>query len=176
MIENMDYIHACAYVGVISILILLPFIVWNDIRFRRVPSWPMWLLVGLNVPALYVLYSEGLPLFYGLLSVSMTLLFGLLYKLKAFKGGDLKMLLAIAWFCPLNPWNPNDTFFQIQFVIFLAAVSILWMIYVYFKNRGAQDQITFDEMTLWQKFNNYPGGSPWMIPIAIAFIITVVLG
>jgi Flp pilus assembly protein protease CpaA len=171
-----DYIHACAYVGVISVLILLPFIVWNDIKYRKVPGWAMWLLVGLNVPTLYVLYSEGLPLFYIALSLTMTTLFGILYILRAFKGGDLKILTMVAWFCPLNPLNPNDTFFQIQYVIFLAAVSILWMIYVYFGNRNAQDPITFNKMTLWQKFNNYPGGSPWMIPIAIAFVITVVLG
>jgi Flp pilus assembly protein protease CpaA len=106
----------------------------------------------------------------------MTALFLILYKVGAFKGGDTKLLLCIAWFCPLNPLNPNDTFFQIQFVIFLAAVSILWMIYVYFGNRNEQDPITFNKMTLWQKFNNYPRGSPWMIPIAISFVVTVVLG
>ena len=171
-----DYIHAAAYVGVISMLLLLPIIVWNDIRFRKVPQWPLWLLVVINLPMLFTLYSNGLPIFYALLSIAMTLLFGLLYKLNAFKGGDTKILILISWFCPLNPLNPNDTFFQIQFVIFLAAMAVLWMIYVYFTNRHAEDQLTFREMSLRQKFNNYPRGSPWMVPIAIAFVITVMLG
>ena len=171
-----DYIHACAYVGVLSILLLLPIIVWNDIRFRKVPNWPMWLLILVNVPALYILYSNVLPIFYALLSVVMTALFGTLYYFKAFKGGDVKMLILVSWFCPLNPWNPNDTFFQIQFVIYLAASAVMWMIYVYIKNRNAQDPLTFKGMKLWRKFNNYPSGSPWMIPIAIAFVITAVFG
>ena len=171
-----DYIHACAYVGVVSILLLLIPIVRNDIRYRRVPEWPMWLLIIINVPALYVLYSNGLPFFYLALSLVMTTLFGILYLLRAFKGGDLKILTLIAWFCPLNPLNPNDTFFQIQFVIYLAAVSIFWMIYVYFRNRRDIDLVSSEKLTLWQKFNNYPRGSPWMIPIALAFIVTVVLG
>lgn len=171
-----DYIHAAAYVGVVSILILLAPIVWNDIRYRKIRSWPMWILVIVNLPALYILYSNGLPIFYALLSITMTLLFGILYAIGSFKGGDAKLLILIAWCCPLNPLNPNDTFFQIQYVIFLAGCSILWMVYVYFKNRHAQDPLTFNEMSLWKKFNNYPRGSPWMIPIAFAFIITVVLG
>ena len=171
-----DYIHACAYVGVISILILLAPLVYYDIKYRRVPTWTLWLLIGLNVPAIYVLYSEGLPLFYIMLSIIMTVLFGVLYKVGALKGGDFKILTIISWFCPLNPLNPNDTFFQIQFVIFLSAVAILWMIFVYFQNRRARDQVTFNEMSLWQKFNDYPSGSPWMVPIAIAFVITAVFG
>ena len=171
-----DYIHAAAYVGVLSTLLLLGPLVLTDIKCRRVPGWAMWLLVAINLPAIYILYSNGLPIFYALLSIAMTLLFAILYKLNAFKGGDTKVLILISWFCPLNPWNPNDTFFQIQFVIFLAAMAVLWMIYVYFTNRHAEDQLTFREMSIRQKFNNYPRGSPWMIPIAIAFIITVVLG
>ncbi|MFA5150802.1 MAG: A24 family peptidase [Candidatus Omnitrophota bacterium] len=168
-----DYIHACAYVGVISILILLAPLVYYDIKYRRVPTWTLWLLIGLNVPAIYVLYSEGLPLFYIMLSIIMTVLFGVLYKVGALKGGDIKLLTVIAWACPLNPWNPNDTFFQIQFTIFLAAAAVMWAIYVYFKNRRTD---LFNGMSLWQKFNNYPNGSPWMVPIAIAFVITAAFG
>jgi Flp pilus assembly protein protease CpaA len=108
-----------------------------------------------------------------MLSIIMTALFAVLYKMGALKGGDFKILTIISWFCPLNPLNPNDTFFQIQFVIFLSAVAILWMIYVYFKNRRTD---LFNGMSLWQKFNDYPRGSPWMVPIAIAFVITAVLG
>ena len=199
MIENMDYIHACAYVGVISILVLLPVIIWNDIKYRTIPPWTLWILIGLNMPAIYVLYSEGLPLFYIMLSIIMTALFAVLYKMGALKGGDFKILTIISWFCPLNPLNPNDTFFQIQFVIFLSAVAILWMIYVYFKNRKLDPSIikeatlrllfsnnrhhgkcieplVMSNLSLWEKFNNYPRGSPWVVPIAVAFIITAVFG
>lgn len=171
-----DYIHAAAYIGVLSVLILLGPIVWSDIKYRRVPRWAVWALIVVNTPALFVLYSEGLPLFYTLLSVVMTMLFMVLYRVGAFKGGDAKLLILISLFCPLNPLNPNDSFFQIQYVIFLAASAVMWAIYVYFQNRNAQDPLTFNEMSLWQKFNNYPNGSPWMIPIAIAFVVTVVLG
>ena len=77
MIENLDYIHAAAYVGVASILILLVPMVLSDIKCRRVPGWAIWLLAIINIPALYILYSNGLPIFYALLSIAMTLLFGI---------------------------------------------------------------------------------------------------
>jgi Flp pilus assembly protein protease CpaA len=171
-----DYIHAASYVGVVSFLLSMGVLLGEDIRNRKIPQWILGVLILVNVPALWIMYSNGLPIFYLLLSIVMTILFGILYWVGSFKGGDAKVLILISWFCPLNPINSNDTFFQIQFVIFLAAVSIFWMVYVYFKNRHAQDPLSFRDMSLWQKFNNYPGGSPWMAPIAIAFIITAVFG
>jgi len=47
----------------------------------------------------------------------------------------------------------------------------MWMIYVYFYNRKNNPSVK----SLWQKFNNYPRGSPWMIPIAAAFVLTVMI-
>jgi hypothetical protein len=57
-----------------------------------------------------------------------------------------------------------------MFIIFLSATAVFWMIYVYFYNRHIGNK----NLSLWQKFNNYPRGSPWMVPIAIAVILTVV--
>jgi len=172
-----DYIHAAAYVGVITTLIYLPLLCYYDIKFREFPKNILVPLVIINLIALAILYTNGLPPMYLLLAVFLTSLYVILYALKAFKGGDARFLIIMAWVCPLNPLNPNDTFFQIQYPIFLAGVSVLWMIYVYFVGRKASiDPISFKKKPLWQKFNDYPRGSPWMIPISIAFILAVILG
>jgi hypothetical protein len=52
----------------------------------------------------------------------------------------------------------------------LAFTAIMWMIYVYFYNRRVGNK----ELSLRNKFNNYPRGSPWIIPIAGAVILTAV--
>jgi len=177
-----DYIHAAAYVGVVSVLLYLIPLCYLDIQFRRIPNVFLLPLIVGNIVALFVLYTNGLWVGYLIISALLTVFFTAMFLFKAFKGADAKVLILISWFCPVNMLNPFDNSFeiqhsfQIQFVAFLAGVSLLWMIYVYFKNRKAIDLVTSDKQTLFQKFNNYPRGSPWMIPIAIAFVLTVVLG
>ena len=172
-----DYIHAAAYVGILSTLLYIPFLCYFDIKHRSIPRFALWPLVLVNLVALYILYSNGLPPMYLLLAGFLTVLYAVLWKFKAFKGADARFLIIMAWACPLNPLNANDTFFQIQYPIFLAGVSVLWMIYVYFVGRKASiDPVSFKKKSLWKKFNDYPRGSPWMIPISVAFILTVILG
>jgi hypothetical protein len=135
-------------------------------------------LIIFNIPVLIILYTNGLWIGYILFSIGLTILFLILSNLKAFKGADTKILLCIAWFCPVNMLSPtNDSFqiqhsFQIQFVAFLATCAVIWMIYVYFYNKKHNPSIK----SLWKKFNDYPNGSPWMIPIASAFILTILFG
>ena len=167
-----DYIHAAAYVGVVSTLIYLIPLCYLDIKNRAIPRWTFVPMILINLPAIAVLYTNGLPFAYIALSGLLTLLFVILFWKNCYRGADARFLILISWFCILNPLNPVDSnnIFQIIFVIMLAFTSIMWMIYVYFYNR--QNKIT--GLSLWQKFNNYPRGSPWMIPIAIAIILTVV--
>ena len=172
-----DYIHAAAYVGILSTLLYIPVLCYFDVKHRSIPSGVLIPLTMINFFALAILYSNGLPPMYLLLAGFLTVLYAILYHFKAFKGADARFLIIMAWACPLNPLNPNDTFFQIQYPIFLAGVSILWMIYVYFMGRKVSiDPISFKKKPLWQKFNDYPRGSPWMIPISVAFILTVIFG
>ena len=169
---EIDYIHAAAYVGVISTLLyLIPLCYW-DIKNRAIPKWSLIPLIVVNAPAIMILYINGLPLAYIALSGLLTILFLVLFYTGCYRGADARVLILISWFCILNPLNPADSsnIFQIIFVIMLAFTSIMWMIYVYFYNRRWGNS----GMSLFKKFNNYPRGSPWMIPIATAFILTAV--
>ena len=168
-----DYIHVAAYVGIISTLLyLIPLCHW-DIKNRAIPKWAMAPLIIINIPALAILYMNGLPLAYIALSGLLTTLFLVLFWKNCYRGADARFLILISWFCVLNPINPADSsnIFQIIFVIMLAFTSIMWMIYVYFYNR----RIGNKGLSLFQKFNNYPRGSPWMVPIAVAFVLTVMI-
>ncbi|MFA5247974.1 MAG: prepilin peptidase [Candidatus Paceibacterota bacterium] len=167
-----DYIHTAAYVGVISTLLyLIPLCYW-DIKNRSIPKWSFIPLIIVNVPALLLLYTNGLPFAYIALSCLMTALFIFLFTKNCYRGADARFLILISWFCILNPLNPADSsnIFQIIFIIMLAFTSIIWMICVYFYNRRAGNK----NLNLWNKFNNYPRGSPWMLPIAAAVILTAV--
>lgn len=167
-----DYIHIAAYIGVISTLIYLIPLCYYDIKYRRIPKYSFIPLIIVNIPALFILYTNGLPLGYIALAGLLTAFFIFLFNRNCYRGADARFLILISWFCLLNPLNPADSsnIFQIIFVIMLAAASVFWMIYVYFYNRSKGNK----GMSLWQKFNNYPRGSPWMIPISIAFILTVI--
>lgn len=167
-----DYIHAAAYIGVISTLLyIIPLCYW-DIKYRKVPKWVFAPLILINIPALFILYTNGLPFAYMAISGMLTAFFIYLFYKNCYRGADARFLILISWFCILNPINPLDSsnIFQLMFIIFLSATAVFWMIYVYFYNRKNNPFIK----SLWQKFNNYPRGSPWMIPIAAAFILAVV--
>lgn len=168
-----DYIHAAAYIGVISTLIyLFPLCYW-DIKYRKIPRFAFVPLILINIPCLIIMYTNGLPLAYIALSGLLTTLFLILFLKKCYRGADARLLILISWFCILNPINPADisNIFQIIFVIMLAFTSIMWMIYVYFYNRKVGNK----SLNLFQKFNNFPRGSPWVLPIAAAFILTVMI-
>ncbi len=167
-----DYIHAVAYIGVVSTLIyIIPLCYW-DIKYRKVPKWVFTPLILINIPSLIILYTNGLPFAYIAISGMLTAFFIYLFSKNCYRGADARFLILISWFCILNPINPLDSsnIFQLMFVIFLSATAVFWMIYVYFYNRKNHPTIK----SLWQKFSNYPRGSPWMIPIAAAFILAVV--
>ena len=168
-----DYIHMAAYIGVISTLLyLFPLCYW-DIKSRAIPKWTFIPLILINIPSIAILYANGLPFAYIALSGLLTTLFLILFWKNCYRGADARFLIFISWFCILNPINPLDSsnIFQIIFVIMLAFTAIMWMIYVYFYNRGIGNK----GLSLFQKFNNYPRGSPWMIPIAVAFVLTVMI-
>lgn len=168
---EIDYIHAAAYVGVITTLVyLIPLCYW-DIKYRAIPKWSLTPLIIINVPCLIVMYTNGLPLAYIALSGLSTVLFIFMFAMGCYRGADARFLILISWFCVLNPLNPLDSsnIFQLIFVIMLSFTAIMWMIYVYFYNRKHGNK----KLSLREKFNNYPRGSPWMIPIACAFILTV---
>ncbi len=168
-----DYVHAAAYIGIISTLLyLIPLCYW-DIKNRAIPKFSLIPLISINIPALVILYTNGLPLAYIALSGLLTGLFLILFMKNCYRGADARFLILISWFCILNPLNPADSnnIFQIIFVIMLAFTSIMWMIYVYFYNRKVGNR----GLSLWNKFNNYPRGSPWMIPIAGALILTAMI-
>lgn len=168
-----DYIHAAAYIGVISTLIyLFPLCYW-DIKYRKIPKWTFVPLILVNIPSIIILYMNGLPLAYIALSGLLTGFFIFLFMKNCYRGADARFLILISWFCILNPINPADSsnIFQIIFVIMLAFTAIMWMICVYFYNRRNKVM----GLSLWQKFNNFPRGSPWMLPIAAAFILTVMI-
>ena len=175
-----DIIHLLSYVGVISTLIyLIPLCYW-DIQYRAIPRYIFTPLILINLPCLFILYLNGLPLAYIALSGLLTTLFLVLFYTGCYRGADARFLILISWFCILNPLNSSDSIniFQIIFVIMLAFTAIMWMIYVYFYNRYHIDPLSehfLKHKTLWEKFNDYPRGSPWMIPIAMAFILTVMI-
>lgn len=105
-----DYIHAAAYVGVITTLIyLLPLCYW-DIKYRAIPKWSLIPLIVINIPSIVLLYTNGLPLAYIALSGLSTVLFLILFWGNCYRGADARFLILISWFCILNPLNPAGSY------------------------------------------------------------------
>ena len=74
-----DYIHAAAYVGVITTLIYIPFLCYFDVKHRSIPNGVLIPMVIINLLSLVILYSNGLPPMYLLLAIFLTVLYGFLY-------------------------------------------------------------------------------------------------
>ena len=69
-----DYIHAAAYVGILSTLLYIPVLCYFDIKHRSIPSGVLIPLTMINFFALAILYSNGLPPMYLLLAGFLTVL------------------------------------------------------------------------------------------------------
>lgn len=113
-----------------------------------------------NIPALCILYTNGLPLTYLALSIGLIGFYCLMWSKNWIGGADAKFLSAIALIVPLSPFSYYP--FQLTFYIALAVVLGCVPFAIYAITRG-------------KSWVEYPRGIPYMIPISIAFVAAVFL-
>ena len=162
MVETTDITTIAYYFGMASIMAAIPLICMLDVKYREVPNIIWVILMLVNVPCVIVLYLNGLPISYAALTIGLVGLYCLMWAKGWIGGADAKFLSVIAIAIPLA---------QFSFYIYLACILGFLPLAVAIRNRLKGEIKPFFEM-----FSYYPRGVPYMIPISLAFIITVIMG
>jgi len=148
----MDLIYLLAQIGGVLTIAALPILCLVDLRTRNIPDQYILLYLLAGSPVL-TLYLFGLPYTYLLISLAMCGVWILIRKTGAWGGGDTKFLMVFSLINPLNPLNLYQQTFQISFLIILGAVMLMTTVFT-----GNRKDL------------------PMMIPIAVAIILTMLVG
>jgi hypothetical protein len=160
-------------VPVLSILAYLPYLIACDIATREVP-YNAWLpLIAVNVlPLVYFLIiPDGYPWYSLVISAVMIAVFYVVMLRGLLQGADFIFLAVISLFWVVNPFPWPHGLMQIIFYIDLFIVMILTAFCILVYNIAAGNRWGIIDM-----MSKYPRGIPFIIPIAAAFVMSVMFG
>jgi Flp pilus assembly protein protease CpaA len=126
-------------------------------------------MLGINIPFVYILYTNGLPLTYFMLSLVIIGIYLLLWGMNWIGGADAKFLSTIALITPITPFSyqPFQISFYMWFTIVLGILPLVIYTYNYLKR---------EQKPIIRMFIEVPRGIPYMIPISTAFVIALIYG
>lgn len=155
----------------ITFLCYIPVLWYLDIRHREIDHriWVWLFLIGTPITAW--MYITGLyPINSLVLSIVMVAIFYFAYLKDYLQGADFMYLFFISVFWVINPIPVPHGLMQILFYIYLMATLILTasvvLIYNYWKGY---------RWGLIEMMSTWPGGVPFVIPISIAFLASLVI-
>jgi len=157
-------------------LLYIPFLCYLDLRYREIPYgvWFAMALVGVPLTA-WMYITEQYPIISLLVSIVAVATFYFMMFHDLLQGADFMFLFFISMFWVINPYPVPHGLMQITFYIYLLVVMLLTapvlLLYNYRKGHrwGGLNGVV-DMMSV------YPGGLPFIIPISIAFILSLVMG
>lgn len=170
------------YLPTLCILALIPHICFSDIRTRTVKTW-VWIPViisGIISLGLYLQESPERNLY--LLGLSIALCIGIFAVaiIGGIGGADAIFASCIMLFIQYNPFHFPRVFFPLDFLWTLLMITITLPIWIYGYNlylgnlKG--DELTSTKpYTFIEMLTKFPRGVPFMIPISLAFIITLLM-
>lgn len=158
------------WIGVTSIVLYIPLVCFLDMRDRRVP-FKYWLpLIFVNTPVVTLICFSGFPIVSLLVPLALCLIYISMMKLGYIHGADAWFLIFIALFVVYDPPNLQPGLFQVGFYFNLLGILLITAFYVFLHNMRAGNRYS-----LIKQFSEYPRGVPFMFPISIAFLLTLIL-
>ena len=156
-------------IPIISILAVIPFVCYSDIKNREVSD-TFWVsLLVVNAPGAIYLYAfDYYPPFTLLTSAAMSALFYLTVRKGLLQQADGIFLTIISIFYIINPWPVPHGSVQLAFLVNLITMMFMTAIIVYGYNVLKGNRYDLVKMA-----SEYPGGVPFMLPISAAFLLTV---
>lgn len=153
--------------GVFTVMLSLPIVCILDMKYREVPNWIWVAMLIPNIPALWIMYTNGMPVSYLALSLGLVGLYFLIWSKGWIGGADAKFLSVIALIAPISPFSYNP--FQITFYICLLIALGMVPFTIYIRNHILGNE----QLTMKEKWSYWPRGIPYMIPISFAFVMAV---
>jgi len=159
------------WVPLVTTLLMLPIVCHLDLKYREIPDIYMLVFFFVNIPFTFSGYLTGI---YTWESLVVSFLPCILYLVMARRdyihGDDFIFLTIISIICIQNPLHPNQGGMGVTMLLnFIAmmfwTLPINFIHNIYLGRRG----------TLYKMFTYTEKGIPMMLPIAAAFILTVVL-
>ena len=172
----MDLINSSLWVVMAVFLLYIPVLCYLDLRYREVEPRYWWPLLIVCIPITGSMYlSDQYPWFSLLISIVMCGIFYAVFRFGYLEGADFLFLCFISAFWVVNPNPWPHGLMQVIFYIYLIVAMLITAGYimVYNINRGYLVRSIPDMVRL---FSDYPNGFPFMLPISLAFVLSVVLG
>lgn len=170
------------YIPIIMILAFIPYACYSDIRNRTVSIYHMLAISLLSIPSLLIYLSESPERNYYLFAVSIALCAVLLVTamIGGIGGADFWFASIIMLFVQYNPFTFPREYFPMDFMWNLLIVMAFIPIPVFLYNKIHRND-KFDEVTntkgygVIEMFTRYPRGVPFIVPISIAFVSTLIM-
>ena len=152
-------------------LAYIPVLCYLDLKYREVNHWiwtPMF-LIGTCITV--YMYIQGYYLLDTLVGTLLSILiFYVLMETDYIQGADFLFLSFITAFWIINPYPINHGMMQLIFFIDLLTIMILTSLVVLIYNI-----VKGNRWGLIKMMNTYPRGLPYMIPISVAFLMSLVV-
>lgn len=155
----MDLLYLSAIWGGVITLCILPLLCLLDIKTRNIPDKIILAYLAITLPAVAILYLNGLTIYYLLTSGIVILMWLIVRYFRLLGGGDVKFLMAYSFVVPWNPINLAQPDFQ--------SASILWIGLACFLVMA---------ITFFAKGDLFGRKFPMMIPIAIGIVTAMIAG
>jgi Flp pilus assembly protein protease CpaA len=163
--------------GLLEIIVLvflcyIPVLCYLDIRYRQIDHkiWILLFLIGTPITA-YLYTSQMYPVISLIISLIMAAIFYFAYLHNYLQGADFMYLFWITMFWVVNPFPVPHGLMQIIFYLYLMIVMILTapviLVYNYLKGH---------RWGLVDMMSSFQGGIPFIIPISVAFVLSVMFG
>jgi len=162
--------NAILLIPVMSILAYLPYLCASDIQNRAVPhkSWLPLLAVNLPVLAYMMLIPDGYPWYSLAISLVMIGTFYVITRMGIIHGADFVYLAVISLFWVVNPFPWPHGLMQIMFYIYLIVVMMLTPMFVLIYN-----YLQGHRWNVYRMMSEFPRGIPMIVPISVAFVLSV---
>ncbi len=176
------------YIPVLLILCAIPYFCWSDIKTREVHPKYIAAIAFLSVPSLLLYLSESPERNYYLfaLSIGLCLIPLILSTVGGIGGADFWFISVILVFVQYNPFHFPRVFFPLDFTYTLLIISVYTVLIIYLLNiyhKRNKTELLYEggvsveqtPYTFIEMFTKYPDGIPFMIPISVAFVATLIM-
>jgi hypothetical protein len=170
-------------IGTVCLMIFIPYMIYTDIKYRTVSHELFYFIAVANIVPSFSLYWFNVLSWWNLcISLGISAVVFTIWKLHgsgAFSAADRNLLIAIAFLFTWIPWqvempwtfhNITASLLLCKFIAYFAMVCMFipGILFAYNFIQGRRNSII--EMLTY-----YPRGVPFIVPIAAAFYLTVIV-
>ena len=170
MIALIDFL---LWVNLIVFLVYCVAVSYLDVKYREVDptAWVGLVLINGSINTYMYLTDYWYPWYSLLLSGIMVVIFYVAFRYRVIEGADYLFLCFISMFWIMTPIGGAHGLMQpifyiyLMFTLFMTAIAVM-----------GYNVIHGNRFGIVEMMSKYPRGVPMMVPISVAFVLSVVMG